>query len=240
MNATISSVSLNQAKNKYSPFSHYAFAWPKLWKFFLELLLVAIISTIIEAPSFSLWDEKTNFLFSNSVKIDLLFLSFEGKGALLLIGICLYVFLVLPLEYGISYIHLLAIREDKFKVTEIFKVFDNYWNAVFANILVSTIIGFGIMMLVIPGIIFACKLSFVSYLVVDKKMDAIEAIKKSWEMTNGFSGVIFLIGLFSFFVFLLGLIAFIVGVVIAIMWIRLAFASTYHSLDTPENVEVIT
>ena len=38
---------------------------------------------------------------------------------------------------------------------------------------------------IVPGIIFGCKLAFVSYLVVEQKKEAIEAVKKSWRMTKG-------------------------------------------------------
>jgi type IV secretory pathway TrbD component len=67
----------------------------------------------------------------------------------------------------------------------------------------------------------------VPYLVVDEKMDATEAIRRSWDMTRGHAGTIFLMGLTAFFVALGGLICFIVGIFPAVIWISLAFASIY-------------
>ncbi len=85
----------------------------------------------------------------------------------------------------------------------------------------------GIIMLIVPGIIFACKLAFVPFLVMDEKMEAAEAVRKSWNMTNGYTGTIFLMGLTAFFVVIGGLICFVVGIFPAVIWVSLAFAGIY-------------
>ena len=214
--------------NKYSPFSYYKFAWKRLWNYFLELLLVTIVSFLISLPTIGLFDdEKIELPFHSNVTVDLFFFSFEGMAA--------YFFLALllewPLEYGISYVHLKAARKEKVAVKDMFAVFNNYWNSVFANLLVAVIVGFGIVLLIIPGIVFACKLCFVPYLIVDKKMEAVDAVKESWKMTGGYSFTIFLIGFLVIFVAILGLIFFGVGIIISIIWIRLAFASVYAKVS---------
>ena len=50
-------------------------------------------------------------------------------------------------------------------------------------------------------------------------------------MTDGYSWLIFFVGILAFFVFILGMIAFIVGAVISVIWIRLTFASVYHQAN---------
>jgi len=112
-----------------------------------------------------------------------------------------------------------------------FEAFGNYWNAVLANILVGVIVFFGFVLLIIPGIIFACKLAFTPYLVVDRKMEVIEAVKESWRMTNGHAWKVFFIGLLAIPISIAGLICFGVGIIVSIMWIRLAFASLYHAVS---------
>ena len=109
----------------------------------------------------------------------------------------------------------------------------------FLDCLVAVIVGFGFMLLVIPGIVFACKLSFVPYLIVDRKMDAVTAIKTSWRMTHGHVWKIFGMGILAFFVSLLGLILVGVGLILSIMWIRLSFASFYHAVaaGTEEDIQ---
>ena len=104
-----------------------------------------------------------------------------------------------------------------------------------ANILVAVIIIMGIIVLLIPGIIFACKLAFVPYLVMDRKLDPGEAIKESWRMTKGHAWTIFFMGVLAFFIIIAGLVCCIVGVVPAAMWVSSAFASLYYVVSREEQ-----
>jgi hypothetical protein len=224
--------SSNIPKIANNPLSYYGFAWRKMWKYFLELLLVAIVSFLIFIPSGILFDNESHFFLQNAVKIDLIFISFEGTAAYFFFALVFVLLLQWPLEYGISYVHLKAARDEKIIVKDMFAVFDNYWNSVFANLLVAIIIGFGIVFFIIPGLVFACKLAFVPYLIVDKKMEAVEAVKESWKMTTGYGGVIFLTGFLVIFVALLGLLFLGIGIIISIIWIKLAFAAIYFSAES--------
>jgi len=71
----------------------------------------------------------------------------------------------------------------------------------------------------------------VPYLVVDRKMEAIEAVKESWRMTSGYTWKLFLIGLLAIPISIAVLICFGFGIIFAIMWIHLAFASLYHAVS---------
>jgi uncharacterized membrane protein len=137
-----------------------------------------------------------------------------------------------PIDYGMAFAYLKAARGNKIEVSDVFEAFKNYWNAVLASLLVGAIVVIGFVLLIIPGIIFACKLAFTPYLVVDRKMEAIEAIKESWRMTNGHALEVFLIGLLAIPIFIAGLIVFGVGVIISVMWISLALATLYHAVST--------
>ena len=141
----------------------------------------------------------------------------------------IYSLLVLvPVGYGTSWIFLKAVRGESFRVQDMFFAYQQFGNVLLANILVCLIVIAGFIMLIVPGIIFACKLSFVPYLVMDEKMEAAEAIRKSWEMTKGYSWTIFWMGVTSIFVFIGGLICFIVGIFPAMIWISMAFACIYR------------
>jgi len=133
--------------------------------------------------------------------------------------------------------YLKAVRDEKVEVGDLFAAKENYMNVVLASLLVNFIIGIGIILLIIPGIVFACKLAFVPYLVIDKKMDAIEAMKKSWEMTDGYAMNIFAMGVLAIFIAIGGFIAFLVGVIIAAMWIYASFASIYYSVDSLQGID---
>jgi len=197
--------------------SSYKNGWRKIKKYFLELLLINIIGIVIGLLS---------GLFSVPV---------EGAGAgatvLGIFGLAYSILLVGPIDYGVSFANLKAARGDRLEIKDMFEVFKNYVNAVLAGLLVGVIVIIGLVLLIVPGIIFACKLAFTPYLVVDRKMEVIEAVKESWRMTGGYSWKVFLIGLLAIPISIAGLICFGVGIIFAIMWIRLAFASLYHAVS---------
>lgn len=101
------------------------------------------------------------------------------------------------------------------------------------TLLVSAIIAIGLIFLVVPGVILACRLAFVRYLVMDKKLEPVEAVEASWRMTRGHANSIFFMG--SLAVLGAGLICFGVGVIPAYMWVRSAFASMYFAVSELEK-----
>jgi uncharacterized membrane protein len=137
-----------------------------------------------------------------------------------------------PIGYSVDWVFLKAVRREKIEIKDMLSVFErNYWNAVLACIITAVIVIIGIIMLIVPGIIFACRLAFVPYLVIDRKMEAMEALKTSWELTKGHGWKIFLIGLLGFFIVIAGLIVLFFGIIISIMWISTAMAVLYHDVS---------
>ena len=208
----------------------YGHGWKQMWKYFLELLLITIISFLITLPAFGLYDENFAEAVSEYVSIDLILVEFHGVFAYSMMAIAFLILVEWPLEYGMSYGFLRASRNQSLQVKDIFYSFKNYLNTVYANLLAAVIVGVGVVLIIVPGIIFACKLAFVPYLVVDRQMDAISAIKTSWNLTRGHVMQIFLMGVLAFFVGLLGLILLGVGLILSIIWIRLSFASFYYAV----------
>ena len=207
----------------------YGNGWRQLWKFFLELLLIGIIMFLFSLPfGIPTWIGHLNMNLEHldhPMQFPALFFPY------ILYGLA-YAFLLLnPLKYGVNYAYLKAARGERVEVKDMFAFTSNYINAVLASLLTGFIIGIGFLFLIIPGIIFACKLAFVPYLVIDKKMDAIGALKASWSMTDGHAVDIFVMGILAFFIAVLGLCLLIIGIIPAIMWIRMAFASIYHGVD---------
>ena len=197
--------------------SSYKNGWRQLWKYFLELFLIGLIGAVIGVPS-----GMGGWLGGDAA---------AAVGILGFLGFVYGVLIVNPVDYGVSFAHLKAARGDKLEIKDMFEAFRNYWNAVLANLLVGIIVMIGFVLLIIPGIIFACKLAFTPYLVVDRKMDVIGAVKESWRMTNGHAWKVFLIGLLAIPITIAGLLCFGVGIIVSIMWIRLALASLYHSVS---------
>jgi uncharacterized membrane protein len=203
----------------------YGHGWETLKKYFPELLLVFFIQVLLSIPM-----GFTSMFFN---------IEYIGTFTTGLFNFIYGILVLMPVSYGTSWVFLKAVRGEDFRVQDIFFAYQSFGNVLLANILVFLIVGAGIMMLIIPGIIFACKLAFVPYLVMDEKMEAVDAVRKSWNMTRGHTGTIFLMGVVAFFVGLGGLICFIVGIIPAAIWISLAFATIYMSVSGRSKQEKI-
>ena len=155
----------------------------------------------------------------------------------------LYAFLVAPVfEFGGNMIFVQAVRKIKPDFEYLIKGFtENYLHIVLANLLVFALVVLGLFALIVPGIIIACRLAFVSYIIMDKKLDPIEAVELSWKLTRGHGWQIFLMGFVSIFIFIFGLILLIVGVFPAMIWICSSFASLYEAVlrEKEKPAEVI-
>ena len=203
----------------------YGYGWQQMWKHFLYLFLVLIIVGIAESPTSIVRDSDA-----------------ENSPGMIILQILAAVYWLLVfsvVKYGGDLMYLRAIRNEKFEISEMFDGFKkNYINIILANLLTFAIIGLGFVLLIVPGIILACRLAFVSYLVMDKNMEPVTAIEKSWEMTKGHGWQIFGMGLLIIPIVIGGLLCFIVGIVFSIIWISAAFASMYHAIDLEEMKEL--
>ena len=197
----------------------YRNGWRQMKKYFLDLLLLVAISLVLLSLSgLPLSSEYGQIVSSNESRQTPLF------------AVLYLILLYEPVSFGISFAFLKAARDESPEIQSVLEVLKNYTSAVMARLLCLTIIGLGIGLLIVPGIYFGCRLVFVRYLVVEEKMDSIESVKMSWQMTRGHTATIFGIGLTSLLVYMAGLIAFGVGIILSIIWVKLAFASIYHSV----------
>ena len=195
--------------------SLYSFGWGRMKKFFLDLFLITLIVGVILAPlgMISSLDGRDT----------------PGGVLLRIFALAYWLLLYAPIDFGSAFIFLKAVRGEAFEVKDMFSSFQNYLNVVLAKLLTGAIIGFGIILLVVPGIVFACRLAFVKYLVMDRNMDPVEAVKESWKMTRGYAWTIFGLGLLAIPIAIAGFICLFVGVFPAVIWIRCTFASMYFA-----------
>ena len=162
----------------------YGYAWQQMWKHFLYLFLVMVIVGVLNSPASVLRDSDGDVT--------------AGLILLQILGAAYWLLFYSVVKYGGDLLYLRAIRNEKIEIREMFDGFKkNYVNIILANLLVFAIVGLGFVFLIIPGIILACRLAFVSYLVMDKNMDPVAAVEKSWEMTRGHGWQIFGMGLLA-------------------------------------------
>jgi len=222
--------------------------WQVMQDNFLRLLLIIIILAVIATP-FKLMDFDFDLSdmpgkWEGDLK-ELIGLGAIGllSGFFAMIGI-LYAFLVAPVfKFGGDLIFVQSVRKIKPEFEVLIKGFsENYLHIVLANLLVFALIILGLFALIIPGIIIACRLVFVSYIIMDKKLDPIEAVELSWKLTRGHGWSIFFMGIASFFILIFGLCLLIVGIFPAMMWIASSFATLYQSVlvekEKPADVQV--
>ena len=107
-----------------------------------------------------------------------------------------------------------------------------FWRYVGATIALMIIVGLGFVLLIVPGIILAVMLYFTTYLVVDKGMGPIDALKESARITKGNRWNLFLLMLLSIVIVLLGVICFFVGIFVAIPVTLLAIVIAYRKLES--------
>lgn len=109
-----------------------------------------------------------------------------------------------------------------------------YTKKVFNFILASLIRGFvvvlGLIFFIIPGIIFSIKLQYADYLIVDKKLDAVDGLKQSWEMTKGVKWKLFVFGIILGLINVLGILCLLVGLLITVPLTMVANAFVYRKL----------
>ncbi len=218
-------------------FSAYGNGWRQLWKFFLVLFLIGLIYFVINIAVSIVTSIPQSAGISEPIYSGIALAGWLGIWTL--ISWAIYIFFISPLSYGQSFAYLKAARGNKVEVPDLFAAFKNYWSAVGAAILVGIIVGIASIFLIVPGIYFSCKLAFVPYLIVDKRMRVSEAFRASWRMaSHGRAWKVFLIGLLSIPIVIAGIIVLVVGVIISFMWISAAFASLYHAIDMEQAPEI--
>lgn len=126
-------------------------------------------------------------------------------------------------------------HEDNFQIKNISQFFPTWRQLVYffvTGILVEVSIAAGLILLIIPGIYLAIRLSFASFAFYDKNLGPVEAYKYSWNMTRGkVFWTVFSTGLAVVGLAIVGIIALGVGIVVAYPIILILTARLYRELS---------
>ncbi len=104
------------------------------------------------------------------------------------------------------------------------------WQYLVVKILTGIIVIVGLVLLIVPGIIAALALIFATYLVIDRNLGPIEALKESMRLTKGHRWNLFLLALSLILLNVLGAIALLVGLLVTIPVSLFAVAHAYRTL----------
>lgn len=142
------------------------------------------------------------------------------------------------IQMGMIKITLKVVDGHKPVFDDVFSEIKLFWRYLGASIVYGLIILGGLILLIVPGIIWAIKYQYYRYLIIDRKMGIMESIRKSGEMTVGHKGNLFLFALILIGISILGWILFIVGSFFALPVVLVASAFVYRKLlgESPVNV----
>jgi len=105
-----------------------------------------------------------------------------------------------------------------------------FWRYTVATILYALIVGIGLVLFVIPGVIFGVRYLFYAYFVFERGARPVEALTQSAAATQGVRWDVFLFGVVMLLLILLGALALVVGLLITIPLVYVATARAYRTL----------
>lgn len=137
---------------------------------------------------------------------------------------------------GMTRISLGVIEGKAFQVMDSMKFeMNQFIQYVGASIICGLIYIGGFLLLIIPGFIWLCKYYFPTFIVMDKNIPVIEAVKESGRITQGHKIKVFYLLLLLFAVNMLGMICLLIGLCITLpmSWVAVAYA--YRKLSPSPN-----
>ena len=105
-----------------------------------------------------------------------------------------------------------------------------FWKYLGASILLGLAVGIGFVLLIVPGIIFALMFMFTTFIVIDRELGPIEAMKESKRITHGHKWSLLGFSLVLVLINLLGVLALVFGLLVSIPVSSLAFVHAYRLL----------
>lgn len=189
------------------------FGWEKFKSHFFFLWTVLAIAWAVSA-FFGLLDKSVD----------------SGLADLVIMLVSIFAGFVLQLGLIRAYLDLVdQDAEDKLEV--LFSQYRLFWHYFFASILYGLIVAFGLILLIVPGIYFALKYQFFSYLIVDKNLGVFDALKQSGEMTKDMKWKLLGFAFALFGLNLLGLLALGIGLLVTVPVSIVAYVSVYRALS---------
>lgn len=139
---------------------------------------------------------------------------------------------------GLTLFAIKVARGDDYQFGDIFKGGPVFLSILGANILISLGVLFGMVLLIVPGIILGLAWGMTVPLIVDRQMGAIDAMKESWRMMDGHKATVFLWGLLAALLVFVGLLACCVGAFLVGPIIQIAYAFIYLRISGQRTAEL--
>jgi len=153
----------------------------------------------------------------------------ENQNELSLIGIIAIIFGII-IKIGYNKIFLRIHDGEIPKFVDIFKEYPIFWRYLGVSILYPLVILGGLILIIIPGIIWAVRFSFSPIIVIDTKSGPVAAMKESYAITKDNFWKLVLFFIVMALINLLGLILFGVGLIVSLPVSTMAYVLVYRKL----------
>lgn len=132
---------------------------------------------------------------------------------------------------GFSAVALKTVDKQPVSYKDFFEVRNVFIPYILATIVAQFVITLGIILLIVPGIIVALMWMFYAYLILDKKMQPMDALKQSAAITKGHRWQLFGMGVFFILMNIVGALLFGLGLIITAPITVVAMAHMYRQLS---------
>ncbi len=105
-----------------------------------------------------------------------------------------------------------------------------FWKYLGASLLLSLAVAIGLVLLIVPGVIFGLMFMFATFIVIERELGPIDAMNASNQLTRGHKWQLLGLVLLLVLINLLGLMALVVGLLVSIPVSTLAFVHAYRVL----------
>ena len=219
------------AEKKFSKREAIGFGWETTTHhllFFVGLLIIVVV--IYAVPNriggyISQWASQVPEAFQNiGFKILSIFASLIFAVAVMV--------LQLTAQLGCLKISLALCDGKSGRFADLFSCFPFVLKYLAGSILYGLIVVGGVFLLIVPGIIWAMQFQYYGYLIIDKGLGPVAALKQSSKLTKGVEWDLFLLGLLSGLILLLGVFVLFIGLFAAIPTTMIAATYVYRKLST--------
>lgn len=114
-----------------------------------------------------------------------------------------------------------------------------FWKYVGGKLAVGIVVAIGFVLFIIPGIIASIALLFTPFLIVERKLWPLEAMKESARITRGNRWNVFFLWLLVIGLNILGFFAFIVGLLVTFPVSMLAITHAYRTLERATQFQTV-
>jgi uncharacterized membrane protein len=141
------------------------------------------------------------------------------------------IFLIAPLYVGSALFFINVSRKSNPQIEDLFKGFNSYGASLGSNLLVGLIVVGGMILLIIPGIIWGIQYSMVNYIIADdSNCGGNESLVRSRKMMDGHKAKMFRFMIRVMGVVILCCLTLGIGLLWGIPWISTAMAKFYDDI----------